>query len=401
MWRAVTTALAVVCAVTAIACGGAQAERAASTEAVPTEDLRVRRGDFVQRFLMTGALEAVRSDRIIVPPNRSWQIQVRWMEEDGARVEKGQKVVELDNTALVGELDEKTLAVLRSRDELGQQRSELAGQEEDKRFQLEQKRVALEKARIDAEVPASILERREHQERQLALSRARTEYAKALEDLESFRESAQAQLAVLEIALDKAERDVEVAERAIDTLALRAPRDGLLVISENPREGRKFQVGDNAWVGLTVARLPDLSEMRVEAVLTDVDDGRIKVGDPARCVMDAYPELSIPCRVASITPIAQEPERRSLRRSFRVLVELDRTYPDRMRPGMSIKVEVEAFRLPDTLLAPRGGLRLDEEPPVALLHGGAEREVRIGACNALECVVENGLTEGDRLRYGG
>ena len=93
--------------------------------------------------------------------------------------------------------------------------------------------------------------------------------------------------------------------------------------------------------------------------------------------------------------------RRSLRRSFRVIVDLDKTYSERMRPGMSVKVEVEAFRLPETLLAPRGGLDLEAEPPIALLQGGDNREVRIGPCNALDCVVEDGLSDGERLRYGG
>ena len=181
MLRATLAALVAGWVVTAVACGGAQADRTPSPEPAPTEDLRVRQGDFVQRFLMTGALEAVRSDRIIVPPNPSWQIQIRWMEEDGARVETGQKVVELDNTALVGELDEKTLAVLELRDDLAQQRAELAGQEEDKIFQLEQKRIELEKAEIDATVPESILERRDYQERQLALRRAQNEYDKTVD----------------------------------------------------------------------------------------------------------------------------------------------------------------------------------------------------------------------------
>ena len=127
--------------------------------------------------------------------------------------------------------------------------------------------------------------------------------------------------------------------------------------------------------------------------------GRIKIGDAATCTMDAYPELSIPCRVIEITPIAREPQFRSLRRNFRVMIELGENYPDRMRPGMSVKVEVEAFRLPDSLLAPRGALNLEVEPPVAFLRGGGDREVRLGACNALECIVEDGLSEDDRLRY--
>jgi hypothetical protein len=64
---------------------------------------------------------------------------------------------------------------------------------------------------------------------------------------------------------------------------------------------------------------------------------------------------------------------------------------------MSVKVEVLASSLADALLAPRGGLDLGVEPPIAHLAGGGRREVRVGPCNALECVVEDGLAEGDRL----
>jgi len=383
--------------VAASGCGGAQAERPSAPDRAPAADYTVRRGDFVERFLMTGQLEAVRSDSIIVPRNPSWNIQIRWMEADGVRVEEGRKVVELDNTALLSEADEKYLLVLDKIDERDQKKATLAAQEQDKVFQLEQKRVELAKAEIEASIPESIVERREYQERQLAFRRAGNEYDKTLEELEAFREASASELSVLEIALDKARREFEAAERAITTLTLHAPRAGLFVVAENPWEDRKFQVGDSAWTGLTVARIPDLSEMRIESKLDDVDDGRIAVGDRATCTMDAYPELPIPCEIVDFTPIAQEGDRQSVRRSFRVSVALERTETALMRPGMSVKVEVEASSLPDALLAPRGGLDLGVEPPIAHLAGGGEREVRIGSCNALECVVEDGLAEGDRL----
>jgi len=383
--------------VAACGCGGAQAERPSVADRAPAADYTVRRGEFVERFLMTGQLEAVRSDSIIVPRNPSWNIQIRWMEADGVRVEEGQKVVELDNTALLSEADGKYLLVLDKIDERDQKKATLAAQEQDKVFQLEQKRVELAKAEIEASIPESIVERREYQERQLALRRAESEYDKALEELEAFREASASELSVLEIALDKARRELEAAERAIATLTLHAPRAGLFVVAENPWEDRKFQVGDSAWTGLTVARIPDLSEMRIESRLGDVDDGRIEIGDRATCTMDAHPELPIPCEIVDFTPIAQEGDRQSVRRSFRVSVALERTETALMRPGMSVKVEVETSSLPDALLAPRGGLDLSAEPPVAHLAGGGEREVRIGSCNALECVVEDGLVEGDRL----
>jgi len=209
-------------------------------------------------------------------------------------------------------------------------------------------------------------------------------------------------LAVLQIALDKAKRELEAAERAIETLTLRSPRGGLFVVAENPWEGRKFQIGDTAWTGLTVARIPELSEMRIEAKLDDVDDGRVSVGDRATCTMDAYPDIPIACEITDLTPIAQEADRQSQRRSFNVSVSLERTDAERMRPGMSVKVEALTAVLDDVLLASRGGLDLGVEPPVARLSDGRRKEVSVGPCNARECVIEDGLDEGARLaRYTG
>ena len=384
-----------------LGCGGAQAERPASQRTERASDLRVRRADFVQHFRLTGELKAVHSDRVLAPRTPSWQIQIRWIEDDGTIVTQGQKVVELDNTALVSELEEKSLAELSASIEWSQKKAELQAAEADKRFQLEQRIVELEKAGIEAEVPEVILPRRDYQERQLALARAHSAHDKAQQELDSFRKASEAELAILRIALEKASREVEAAERAIASLTLKAPRDGILVVEENPNEGRKFQIGDTAWTGLTVARIPDLSSMGVVAFLNDVDDGRIHVGNSAECTVDTYPELRFTGTVRQIASIAQETGWRSLRRSFRVVVDLDETDAERMRPGMSVKVVVEAVRLPEVLLAPRGGLDLTTEPPLAFLRKGGEVDVRIGPCNALDCVVEEGLSEGEHLRRRG
>ena len=137
--------------------------------------------------------------------------------------------------------------------------------------------------------------------------------------------------------------------------------------------------------------------MRVEAVEFDVDDGRVTPGMPAVCTLDTYPDEPIPCRVESVAPVAQEAERSTLRRYFRVRVALDRSDPERMRPGMSAKVEVVTAAVDDALLAPRAALDLAADPPRAARAGGGWAPVRLGACDAERCVVEDGLREGDRL----
>ncbi len=379
-------------------CSGGRAE---GTAPRASSSLIVHRGEFRERFLLTGELEAVRADDLVAPRTPTWAITIRWMEADGAVVSAGQKAVEFDNSAFSNDIEQKRLAQAQSESEMQKSADNIAAQLRDHEFTLEQRRVALEKARTDAEVPEDILPRRTHQERQLALRRALIEYDKAKDDLDSYRKSSRADLDNRKIALEKARREIATAEQAIEALTLRAPRAGILVVADHPWEERKFQVGDTVYVGWTVMRIPDLSAMRVVAQLSDVDDGRIAAGMPAVCTVDAYPDQSFPGVISELTPVAQEPASQSLRRSFRVRLDLAKTDPERLRPGMSVKVEVEARRVSGALLAPRAGLDFATDPPRAILPNGRTAEVRLGPCNAEECVVESGLAEGARLEPRG
>jgi hypothetical protein len=80
-----------------------------------------------------------------------------------------------------------------------------------------------------------------------------------------------------------------------------------------------------------------------------------------------------------------------------VVVDLEETDPEIMRPGLSVKIVVLANRLDDALLAPRSALDLTTEPPSAHLADGGTVPVELGPCNAQVCVVASGLGEGDTL----
>ena len=60
-------------------------------------ELSVRWGDLREILLLTGVLRATEAENIVVPRTPSWQVQIRWLEEDGARVTAGQKIIEFDN----------------------------------------------------------------------------------------------------------------------------------------------------------------------------------------------------------------------------------------------------------------------------------------------------------------
>jgi multidrug resistance efflux pump len=384
-----------------VACSSGGAAPPSGPAEVPGTDLVVRRGVFNGRFLLTGELEAVRSDKLIVPRIPNWQTTIRWMEAEGALVKAGQHVVELDTSSFAADFKEKQLNVDVLGGELEQAAAERDANRNEKDFQVAQRRVALEKAKVNAEIPAEFLRGQEWQDNQMAMRRAETALEKAQEDLDSSVSAAEENVLQKRIELDKARRELGAARQAMEGMALTAPRDGILVVGDHPWEGRKLQIGDSVWVGLAVVSLPDLSEMRVAAKLSDVDDGRIVPGLPAVCTLDAFPEKTYPGRVTVVMPVAQEQARRSLRRAYDVRVELEASDVDRMRPGMSVKVEVTPPPRQGVLLAPRAGLDWSTGSPRALLATGGESPVKLGPCNAQVCVVEDGVKEGDRLRSRG
>ena len=92
--------------------------------------------------------------------------------------------------------------------------------------------------------------------------------------------------------------------------------------------------------------------MQIRARLSDVDDGAVRPGMAAECILDAYPERRFRGQVRELSPIARVEGRDSQRRFFEVIVSLEHTETSIMRPGMSVRVEVLRRTLPSSLRIP-------------------------------------------------
>jgi len=368
-------------------------------EALSVPALRVTRGDLSQRLLLTGELDTAAAENLVVPRVPQWNIALRWLAKDGTLVEKGEPVAELDNSNFAADLADKKLAAARSASDLAHQISQDAITTADKIFALDSAKISLDKARLSAAVDREALPLRDYQERQVELERARVAFERAQDDLASHRKSAALEAQIRGIALEKSQREIQAAEQAIRELVLRAPSDGLVVVSTHPWFQRKVQSGDNVWVGLSLVRLPELSTLRVSARLSDVDDGRIAVGMPAVSYLDAYPELEFPGVITEVSPVAREPSRDSWRRSFQVTIALDHIDLERMRPGMSVRVEVESQRAQASLLAPRTSIDRNAVPARLQLEQGSV-EVDLLECSLQSCAFRTRPGSTPRVQEG-
>ena len=364
----------------------------------------MRRGALQPRLLLTGHLKAARAVELVTPATPAFQLQLTWLADDGAQVGAGQPVAQFDNSTFADDIEAKRSAVTSAVADLARLEADGRAQVTDKAFTVEVKRRDLVKARIEAGVPPELLPAHDYQDRQIKMQTAAAELAKAQDDLATARSSAAADVGVQRVTLEKARRELAAAEAGLRDLTLRAPHAGTLVIADHPYEGRKIQVGDKLYPGMTVASLPELSSLEVEAALSDVDDGQVAPGMPATCYLDAFPEAPHAGRVAAVAAVARESGRTALLRYLPVRVELapwSAADLARLRPGMSVRVEIDSAAVRDAVLVPRAALDFGAAPRGAvraLLAGGASAPVRLGSCDGFWCEALAGVEPGQALR---
>ncbi len=110
---------------------------------------------------------------------------------------------------------------------------------------------------------------------------------------------------------DKAARDTDRAKCYLSKMVMRAPIDGIVSILPNFRSSGSFgnapppfKEGDQAWTGAAIAEIPDLSSMRIELKLEEVDRGKLQVGQAAHIRVDAIPDKEFLADLDWISPIA-------------------------------------------------------------------------------------------------
>jgi multidrug efflux pump subunit AcrA (membrane-fusion protein) len=162
------------------------------------------------------------------------------------------------------------------------------------------------------------------------LELAQANLSKAERDYEVLKNGPDPDLVgVAEARVSNAEDQILAAEKALESVELRAPFEG--VVSE-------INVRASEWVapGQPVMILADLSHMKVETTdLNEIDVAQIDIGDPATVTFDALADVVVS---GTISRISVKP-RAGTGVNYTVVVELDEI-PERLRWGMTAFVDI-------------------------------------------------------------
>lgn len=206
------------------------------------------------------------------------------------------------------------------------------------------------------------------------------------------------QIRVAEAQVEGDRIALEIARQRLTNTRVTAPMDGVVT-------ARSVQVGQiisspisNVGGGTTVLTLSDLRRMFVLASVDEADIGKIRVGEPVRITVDAYPGKRFEGSVVRISPRGVNVSNVV---TFEVKIEVTSREKDLLRPEMTANVEIVAARKDGVLVVPADAVvRKGGKPRVTVVTAGArkdERTVVTGIGDGQKVEIASGLSEGETV----
>lgn len=343
---------------------------------IPTVD--VARGPLLIVQNVSGTVDAARAVTVSAPRIRG--LQITRLAPEGMQAKVGDTLIQFDATSQLTELadHESTLKI---------NQTTLSRAEQE--FNIQKKNLELELQRAERQYDEQKHEApRVAEEAQLELELARLNYQGKLDQL-----TADVQKAELEV--QRARDQVAAAKRELEQMTITAPIPGMVVHLEIWSGGQmaKVQEGDSPWPGQGLINLPDLTEMIVNATVSEVDASQVDTGLVAEIRLDAIPGQVYKGRVTRKGTLARRKDPNSKINVFDIVIAVT-DKDDQLRPGMSASARIIVDRIEDVVKVPLEAVFEKKGRTVVYLDNKDEAPVTVGRRNDMEIQILDGL-EGD------
>jgi HlyD family secretion protein len=234
----------------------------------------------------------------------------------------------------------------------------------------------------------------------LLLDEARQRLAQLDADVATHHTTDNASAAGLREKRNKAQLAVQVAERNIASLVIRAPFDGFVTIRTNFQafggivfSGTampEYRVGDSTFAGQTIADVFDTSEVEVTAKLSERDRANVAPGQQVEVAVDALPGPKLRGTVRAVSGAASRSIFDAGTRQFDI--SFDVTGQAGVRPGVSAAISISGPTFDNVLFVPRTAVFDAAGKPtvyVRTVDGFDAREIRVRAWTDSVAIVEN------------
>lgn len=356
----------------------------------------VERKDYVEDIQCDGYAESVHT--FVINSHGVWG-KIKYIIEDGTEVQAGDTVVIIDSPEIEQELD--NLYKLLDAVVAEKEKTEAT-------YNLEK---ALQTAQMETNIASASMESLDSlqctyapplQRRisELQLRRSHLEQERCRQTLEAMEVAQRIDVQRINTFINHIHRRIADQRRVMEGLVIRAPFEGLVLISNSWSTNAKFKIGDDVWDEMPLATLPDMSHMQVVMRMPENDYKRINIDDSVEFSFPSAAENRAWGRISKKIPVGIEATEGSKVRLFEVTAVVDSSLVHVMpQTGTHASIRLKVLR--DTLVVPSVSIFDEDSVKVAFVrmpNGQIEqREVETAASSLTQTAVARGVRAGEEL----
>ena len=255
--------------------------------------------------------------------------------QEGDRVKAGQFLMEIDPRSLKTQVERGDAGLVAQR------------------TAVEQARTALETSKLQLQLSRDTLKRQQDLwKEQLvtkdALDRAENDVAVRERDIES----RQSEIQVQTTRIRQMAADLETARYNLNQVTIESPLDGI-VTRRNIELGENVMIGTMNNAGTVLLTLADMSVIEAELEVDETDIPNVRLGQIAKVTIDALQDKSFKATVTEIgnSPIQATTTTSSQATNFKVVVTIEGQIPE-VRPGFTCTADITTATRKDVVALP-------------------------------------------------
>lgn len=332
----------------------ARSAPAAPVVAAPATDTARSAALQTRPVMLTGEVEALDSQPVIVPPSNNSPVVLRNFVAEGSQVKTGDVVlrIEVSGAADIDRLKAE-LARTRAKSESETANLDVAAIEADKA--LVSARAALDKAKVDAALPKAQVSALNYDRNQAEFDRATRDFAIKRDTMDNARRATDRRRDDGELEIKKLQINIAYQIAQLAQAEVRATHDGVVVHGYSPFDGARLDEGASAWPGNVAGKVMGAGRMGVTAWALEADRPYLAIGQAVDLHFDALPGVARDGAIASITSAPEARPQWGMGRYFKIRITLPEEPGVPLVAGMSVQVVPRQAGAPAAAPAPVAG----------------------------------------------